>query len=83
MLGFLAASTHPVTEFVVFSKTTLAIVFCSQVCRDGGRERSFATGLVETLARPGGNVTGQVAGKNLPPLTRNAWPESLTVEFCH
>jgi putative ABC transport system substrate-binding protein len=34
-----------------------------------------ATGLVESLARPGGNVTGQssrgaeVAGKSLPPLT--------------
>jgi hypothetical protein len=34
-----------------------------------------ATGLVESLARPGGNVTGQssgvaeVAGKRLPPLT--------------
>ena len=34
-----------------------------------------ATGLVESLARPGGNVTGEssggaeVAGKRLPPLT--------------
>jgi hypothetical protein len=29
-----------VTEFVAFSKTPLAIVFCSQVCRDGRRGRS-------------------------------------------
>ena len=39
-LDFLRAPTQFVTEFVVFSKTPLAIVFCSQVCRDGRRGRS-------------------------------------------
>jgi putative tryptophan/tyrosine transport system substrate-binding protein len=38
-----------------------------------------ATGLVESLARSGGNVTGQssrgaeVAGKSLPPLAQRVW----------
>jgi hypothetical protein len=34
---FCGAPSQFVTEFVVFSKTPLAIVFCSQVCRDGRR----------------------------------------------
>jgi hypothetical protein len=58
-----------------FEQTPLAIIFCSQVCRVVGAGDRVATGLVESLARPGGNVTGEssggaeVAGKRLPPLT--------------
>ena len=36
-LHFSTDANSAVTEFVVFSKTPLAIVFCFQVCRDGAR----------------------------------------------
>jgi hypothetical protein len=70
---FLRRRLNLLQSLSFFSKTPLAIVFCSQAC--GRRGRSGRYRPRRKPRRPGGNVTGQssgvaeVAGKRLPPLT--------------
>jgi len=83
-VGFFVAPTPSVTKFVVLSKLHWQSASAPRSVVMAGTGDPVATGLVESVVRPGGNVPGQssgvVSGRRQESATSTADPNALGSE---